>query len=79
MKEQEETLILNKTTEEHVWNECNRFLKDFFPQAFLNELRENRQILFRLYKLYLLHELTKGVKIVEDSKPRSKKKAHASS
>jgi hypothetical protein len=53
--EEEEELLLRKISEDYLWKECNTLLKDYFHIAFLNEIKDNKQLIFRLYKLYLLH------------------------
>lgn len=42
-------------------------LRDYFSVDFLNEIKDNKQILFRLYKLYLLNSLLHRMKAVEDN------------
>lgn len=54
-RSEEESTILKGFTDEYMWKECTNVLKEFFNIDFLSEIRDNKQILFRLYKLYLLH------------------------
>ncbi len=52
---QEEEELLKKVTEDYLWKECVTLLKEYFHIDFLNEIKDNKQLIFRLYKLYLLH------------------------
>ena len=51
-------------------------LKEHFNIEFLNEIKDNKQLMFRLYKLYLLHQLLVRMKAIEDNPlhPANKKR-----
>ena len=51
----EEAELLSNFSEDILWKECATLLKDYFNADFLNEIKDNKQIVFRLYRLYLLH------------------------
>jgi hypothetical protein len=55
LSSEEESEMLSKMSDDYLWKECSQLLKDYFNVDFLNELKDNKQIMFRLYKLYLLH------------------------
>lgn len=40
------------TNSDFVKNECISFLKDYFDEDFLNELKEEKNILLNLYNLF---------------------------
>ena len=65
--EEEEELLLRKISEDYLWKECNTLLKDYFHIDFLNEIKDNKQLMFRLYKLYLLHQLLMRMKAIEEN------------
>ena len=49
-------------SDEVLWKECSQLLKEFCNADFLKEVREHKVLLFRLYKLYLLHTLSLSLK-----------------
>lgn len=53
--EEEEAELLSNFSEDFLWKECQSLLKDYFNADFLNDIKDNKQIVFRLYRLYLLH------------------------
>ena len=75
-----EAELLKKLSEDYLWKECSTLLKDYFDVDFLNEIKDNKQILFRLYKLYLLHQLVLRIKAIEDNPnhPATKKRTSKS-
>ena len=74
--EHEESKILDMLTEDALWKECSTLLKEFFNSNFLLEIKDNKILLFRLYKLYLLHSLSQSVKSVDENIPAGMKKKH---
>ncbi len=68
---EDETELLKKISEDYLFKECTSLLKDYFNIDFLNEIKDNKQIMFRLYKLYLLHQLFVRMKSVEDNPSNS--------
>jgi hypothetical protein len=64
---EDETELLKKMSGDYLWKECVTLLKDYFNIDFLNELKDNKQLIFRLYKLYLLHQLLMRMKAIEDN------------
>ncbi|CDW74818.1 UNKNOWN [Stylonychia lemnae] len=65
--EQEEMKLLDMLTEDQLFKECSQLLKEYFNINFLNELKENKLLIFRLYKLYLLHSLSMNIKQIDDN------------
>ena len=63
----EEAEMLKTVTEETLFKECSYLLKEFFNANFLNELKEHKVLIFRLYKLYLLHTLSMSMKAIDDN------------
>lgn len=51
----QEDELLQRLSEDYLFKECSTLLKDYFNVDFLTELKDNKQLMFRLYKLYLLH------------------------
>lgn len=60
-QELEEAQILDQLTEDQLFKECLSVLKEYFNVQFLNTLKQSKVVLFRLYKLYLLNELSKSM------------------
>lgn len=59
--------MLKKLSEDYLWKECSKLLKEYFNVDFLNEIKDNKQLVFRLYKLYLLHQLLLRMKAIEEN------------
>lgn len=76
LSSEEESTLLAKMSDDYLWKECNTLLKEYFNVDFLNEIKDNKQIMFRLYKLYLLHQLMLRMKAIEDNPnhPANKRK-----
>lgn len=71
----EEDELLKKISQDYLWKECITVLRDYFNIDFLNEVKDSKQIVYRLYKLYLLHQLMLRMKQIEDNPnlPQNKK------
>lgn len=54
--------ILKKISDDFLWKECQTLLKDYYKLETLNVIRDNKLIMFGLYKLYLLHSLLLRIK-----------------
>ena len=54
--------MLKTVSEDTLWKECSLLLKEYFNANFLNELKDHKVLIFRLYKLYLLHTLSLNIK-----------------
>lgn len=67
LSSEEESVMLSKMSDDYLWKECSNLLKEYFNVDFLNELKDNKQIMFRLYKLYLLHQLMIRMKAIEEN------------
>ena len=76
LSSEEESQLLAKMSDDYLWKECTQLLKEYFNVDFLNEIKDNKQIMFRLYKLYLLHQLMLRMKAIEDNPnhPANKRK-----
>jgi hypothetical protein len=64
---EEEDELLKKVSQDYLWKECTTVLRDYFNIDFLGEVKDSKQIMFRLYKLYLLHQLLLRMKQIEDN------------
>lgn len=67
LSSEEESIMLAKISDDYLWKECTTLLKEYFNLEFLNEIKDNKQIMFRLYKLYLLHQLMLRMKAIEEN------------
>ena len=61
-----EEALLRKISDDFLFKECTQVLKDYFSIDFLNDIKDNKAIIFHLYKLYLLNTLVLRMKAVED-------------
>jgi hypothetical protein len=66
IKDEEVKKLLTYVSEDEVWRECTPILKDYFNSKFLLDLKENKTIIFKLYKLFLVDELYKDLKLIEE-------------
>lgn len=58
--------FLHQVSDDQLFKECSTVLKDYFPPDFIVELKDNKSLLFQLYRLYLLNTLVLRMKAVED-------------
>jgi hypothetical protein len=63
----EEAELLKKISDDFLWKECVTLLKDYYKLESLSVIRDNKQIMFGLYKLYLLHSLLVRIKQIEEN------------
>eukprot|EP00347_Sterkiella_histriomuscorum_P011192 403373395 len=65
--EQDEQKLLEMLNEDQLFKECSQLLKDYFQINFLNEIKDNKVMIFRLYKLYLLHSLSLNFRQIDEN------------